>query len=270
MFNNKLVATIKSDGKIMREHGDTVYLPFGSNYSIFLKNLNVVKAEVRIKIDDQDILGGNSIIIEPSKSVDISRWLLNNDLSKGPKLKFIEKTDSIRETKTETGMDGIVEITYQFEAPPVYGWVYNSHYSYDTIYGSPRSFDASKIKVGGNIMNMNVGATVGSTSVDSALYSSPVFADTPQYNDVYCSATVLNEEGMTVKGDEVKQEFKHAYIGNLESTVHNIVLQLKGNVNEVQIKKPVYVNTKVKCSACEKKQSSTNKFCSGCGNNMKY
>jgi hypothetical protein len=121
MYSNKLVASIKTNGQIMREQGDTVYLPFGSDYAIYLKNLNTVRAQVNISIDGQDILDGNSLIIEAGKYVDIGRWLLNGDLTTGPRLKFIEKTDTIRETKEETGMDGLVEITYQFEALPVFG-----------------------------------------------------------------------------------------------------------------------------------------------------
>ena len=40
MYHKKLVASIRTNGKILREFKDTVYLPFGSEYSILLKNLN--------------------------------------------------------------------------------------------------------------------------------------------------------------------------------------------------------------------------------------
>ena len=45
MYNNKLVAAIKSNGKVLREFGEEVYIPFGSEYSILIKNLHSVRGE---------------------------------------------------------------------------------------------------------------------------------------------------------------------------------------------------------------------------------
>ena len=33
MYNQQFVVSIRCNGKIMREHGDEVYLPFGTEYS---------------------------------------------------------------------------------------------------------------------------------------------------------------------------------------------------------------------------------------------
>ena len=43
VYNEKLVASVKCNGKVLREDKDTVYLPFGSEYSILLKNMNITK-----------------------------------------------------------------------------------------------------------------------------------------------------------------------------------------------------------------------------------
>jgi hypothetical protein len=51
MYSNKLVASIKSNGKILREFNDKVYVPFGTEYSILIKNLNTVRASVNIFVD---------------------------------------------------------------------------------------------------------------------------------------------------------------------------------------------------------------------------
>ena len=37
MYANKLVASLKANGKILREFKDNVYIPFGSEYSFLLK-----------------------------------------------------------------------------------------------------------------------------------------------------------------------------------------------------------------------------------------
>ena len=47
MYESKLAAAIKVNGKVLREFNkDTVYIPFGSEYSILLKNLNTKRAIV--------------------------------------------------------------------------------------------------------------------------------------------------------------------------------------------------------------------------------
>jgi len=40
MYESKLAAAIKVDGKVLREFKDTVHIPFGSEYTVLLKNLN--------------------------------------------------------------------------------------------------------------------------------------------------------------------------------------------------------------------------------------
>jgi hypothetical protein len=48
MYHQKLVASIKANNKILREFKDTVYVPFASEYSILIKNLNTVRAVVNV------------------------------------------------------------------------------------------------------------------------------------------------------------------------------------------------------------------------------
>ena len=54
MYNNQLVASLKANGKILREFKDTVYIPFGSEYSFLLKNLNTTRALVNVFIDGEE------------------------------------------------------------------------------------------------------------------------------------------------------------------------------------------------------------------------
>ena len=56
MYNNKLAVAIKSAGKVLREFNkDEVYVPFGNEYSIFVKNMNSVRALVKVSIDGVDV-----------------------------------------------------------------------------------------------------------------------------------------------------------------------------------------------------------------------
>ena len=114
MYNKKLVASVKCAGKIMREQNDTVFLPFGEEYSILLKNLSSQKAVVHIEIDGRQVVP-DGVVIHPNVSVDLERFVIESDLNKGPRLKFIEKTDEISDHRGDTIDDGIVRISYQFE-----------------------------------------------------------------------------------------------------------------------------------------------------------
>ena len=75
------------------------------------------------------------------------------------------------------------------------------------------------------------------------------------------------DDGITVKGSEIKQEFKHGNIGVLEDQSHVIVLRLQG-FNDVgdKVEKIVTVRDKLQCKICGKVSGSGSKFCDRCGN----
>ena len=119
MYSNKFVATVKANGKVLREVGDTVFLPFGCEYSILLKNLNIVRAQATITIDGEDVLNGSALVIDPNSDLEIERFL--KDLDKGNRFKFIERSASVEQHRGVGAADGLVRIEWQFERPaPVY------------------------------------------------------------------------------------------------------------------------------------------------------
>jgi len=57
MYSNKLAVAIKSAGKVLREFNkDEVYLPFGKEYSIFIKNMNSHRALVKVTVDGLSLI----------------------------------------------------------------------------------------------------------------------------------------------------------------------------------------------------------------------
>jgi len=251
MYNSKLVASVKVGGKIMREDGEAVYLPFGSEYSFLLKNLNTRKALVKVEIDNEEVTGGG-LILHPNQTMDFERFILDNNLDAGPKFKFIEKTQEISDYRGDKLEDGLVRITYQFEAAPVYTdtWVY------PVTYGSPYR-GVTNTFYSGNIGNMNVGSSVdGSSSTVE--------------QEVYTSGTLsINDKGITTKGSDSDQKFSVGHIGNLETTSHAIILQLKGQVGQHVVQQPVTVSRKIRCEMCGKSNFiGQNKFCPKCGTNL--
>jgi hypothetical protein len=259
MYNSKMVASIKCNGKVMREHGDTVYLPFNSDFTIFLKNLNTKRVQVNITIDGEDVLDGSCLIINAGESLDLKRWLLNGDMKTGPKFRFIEKTEGIRETRGEGAMDGLIEITYQYEKPWYVGGSYHGGPYFNDPFNPTFGYrnDAS---IGSSLGGPSGGTTTGATYRSSVNYCT---ANLGTFNDA-------NEDGLTVKGEDTQQEFSSTFMGALETEKYSIVLQLKGDVNQEKVRKPITVKTKITCPVCKKRQSSNNKFCSQCGNNLKY
>jgi hypothetical protein len=244
MYNQKLVASIKSKGKVLREFKDTVYIPFASEYSILLKNLNVTRAVVNVFIDGENVVPGG-LVIDPGRTVDLERWIKNGNLSEGNKFKFIERTQAIEDGPRGIGIeDGLIRVEYQFEIPR-------------PILNIP-TWNSSTLTRGIS------GSTGDWASPMGATYSTN--ASLNSFNVTASAASFQNETGITVPGSKSTQSFQHVTVGALESTVHNIVLKLVGDLgNNKPVEKPVTVKHKPKCVTCGKQNKAHAKFCVECG-----
>ena len=277
MYNNKFVATVKSGGKVLREVGDTVYLPFGCEYSILLKNLNTVRAEVRITIDDEDVLGGNSIIVNANSDLELERFL--KDLNKGNRFKFIERTASVEQHRGVGSSDGIVRIEWQFERPiprtPFYGnqpWIVSSGGTTSGPYGSGvggssfGTYNVNGALRGVDFSNGETTRAMAASATSVTLNSMGISAQAASHEGM---ATMdwapANEVGITVPGSMSSQQFRTVAGFPLEDQKHVIVLQLKGETADNRVTAPVTVKAKPKCVTCGKVNKATAKFCSNCG-----
>ena len=123
--------------------------------------------------------------------------------------------------------------------------------------------------------------------------------NTPLKND---SLNINEDEGITVKGAQENQNWRCGSVGELETEKNTMIIRLRGVrknvVKEVdqddliekvrengkkyredlqkntkrgfrrgqkEIKKPLFVNSKIQCKICGKKNDSRNKFCYSCG-----
>lgn len=232
MYNQKLVASVKCAGKIMREQGETVFLPFGEEYSLLLKNLSSQKAVIQVEIDGRQVIP-DGLVLHPNVSIDLERFIVNSDLNKGPRFRFIEKTEQISDYRGDTIDDGIIRISYQFEMPVPYPPT--TFYDNSWYRACQTNFTLSSCVDGLN--------------------------DVGGLNDV---------AGITVNGSESNQKFQTTSVGTLESTKHVIVLNLKGQVDDIRVKTPVTVDRRIKCNTCGNINSSSNTFCGKCGTNLTY
>jgi hypothetical protein len=233
---NKFVVTIKSNGRILREVGDTVYLPFGSEYSIYMKNLESRKAVVDVTIDGIDVLNGHSLVVDANNTFTLEGFLDGNTLRVRNKFKFIEKTQQISDYRGDNIEDGLVVVKYRFEKTREY--VIDS-YTYINPYN--------------HIVYSDCG-----TDCSRKMYSTQSCIDTN-----LCSN--INDSGITVAGSESNQSFGTTTTGILEDTEHTIVLNLKGEVKGQQVCKPITTKMKVQCCTCGRKNKTNMKYCSNCG-----
>ena len=240
MYQEKMAFAIKVDGKILREFGETVYVPFGSEYSILVKNLNAVRALVTIEIDGSSITDGVRLVVGPNESIDIERSIKNGNLTAGNKLKFIEKTQEISDFRGDRIDDGLVRITYEFER--------------ESPLNSYTPF-----------ININNGYTTAINSLtrgfDTTLYGS--YTDT-----LSATNATANTAGITVEGAKSNQRFSTVNSFLTTGVKKTMVIMLKGKVEEQPVEKPISVKMKPICKTCGKKNKSTDKFCSGCGTSL--
>ena len=293
MYNQKLVASIKANSKVLREFKDTVYIPFASEYSILLKNLNVTRAVVNVFIDGENVVPGG-LVIDPGRTVDLERWIKNGNLSEGNKFKFIERTTAIEDGPRGIKLeDGLIRVEYQFEIPrPVLNiptWTtttttWNTQPWYSTtatntgVSGSLG--DRFSVTASGATYSTNVGGVMRgvdfskgeATKASAAAFINQV---APQATEIHDGSATMdwmdatmhrNDVGITVPGSKSEQRFQETTVGALDPTVHNIVLKLVGDLGDNKpVTKPVTVKAKPKCVTCGKQNKAHAKFCSECG-----
>lgn len=225
VYQNFLVASIKCQNKILREHSNTIQIPFGSTYSILLKNVNSKRALASIYVDGKTVIEG-LVLSNTDGTVEIERFL-ENDNQTGHKLKFIEKTDEISDHRGDDIEDGLVRIEYQYEQPyPLWGggliptWTSDIHYR-STLQSAP---DMSSQYTYSNDQGITVEGDYSNQKFQSG------------------NIGLLENE-------------KHIIVLNLKGF----------DSSQQPVKKATGSRDKVECHTCGKKWKSNHKFCGNCG-----
>ena len=119
MYQDRLAVAIKVNGKVLREQGDTVFIPFGSEYSLLIKNMNSVRALVSIEVDGTDATERTRLIVPANDSIELERFIKSGNLEKGQRFKFIERTSKIEEgPRGIKAEDGLIRVEFEFEREP--------------------------------------------------------------------------------------------------------------------------------------------------------
>jgi len=253
MYNSKLVASLKANGKILREFKDTVYIPFGSEYSILIKNLNTVRAIVNVYIDGENAVPGG-LVLNAGQEIDLQRAIRNGNMTEGNKFKFIERTGNIEQHRGVKLEDGIVRIEYQFEK------VYQRQ---DGIIWKTNDYHNTPLYSTGILRSTTLNQVYDSHVTYSA--TNAVGSATVSTQSMNVSAPI-NDVGITVPGSKSEQKFSTASWFATETEKHTIVLKLLGETpDNKEVRNPVTTKHKPKCVTCGKQNKATAKFCTECG-----
>jgi hypothetical protein len=297
MYKNQLAVAIKHNGKILRENKDLVQLPFGSEFSVLVKNLSSRRAKFTLHIDGTDVLDGQEIIVEANNETEMKRFIRNGNMNEGNAFKFIERTAAIEDGPRGIKVDdGIVRVEFWFEQekPTVTTTVHHHYDKWHYKYPIKKSFweppyyyrdgpfysTNSVTSTAGDLSNVKLGsatAEVRSKGIMRGMTSSASAASgtATAYNASVQSTPAMdsfspevNEAGITVPGSKVEQKFHTVYGFVAEAASHVIVLRLAGKIGAVQVAAPVTVKTKQKCTTCGHVNKSNAKFCSECGTGL--
>lgn len=245
VYSNKFVVAVKHNGKVLRDGGGVVRLPFGADYSLLLKNKNSVRALVDVEIDGQDVLDGHSLIIGPNEATTLEGFMKGMNVRN--KFRFIKKTRQISKYRGDRPDDGLVRVEFKFERP-----------------AEVQPFVVPRYKEYGD-----VSPTLGGSYHSGYTSYSASYTYTSNNTEITSENRAIND-GITVPGIETSQSFVLGNIGLLEHASHVIILQLKGRTSKgKKVKKVVTTKTKLTCPTCGKKSRSSAKFCSRCGTYIK-
>ena len=292
MYQSKLVASLKANGKILREFKDTVYIPFGSEYQFLLKNLHTQRAVVNIFIDGENVVDGG-LVLDPGREVDLERYVKNGNLTEGNKFKFIERTQAIEDGPRGVKLeDGLIRIEFQYEMPrPVFnvtndffkqyppgvrGGLFNSP-MYGGMTGiSGSTGDRFSVTASGSTCQVNVNGVLRGVDYSNgesvkATAASAINQVAPQASEMHDGMATMdwNEVGITVPGSRSDQKFSHVTMGVMETEKHTMVLKLLGETPDNKpVLQPVTVERKPECVTCGKKNKAHSKFCTECGTSL--
>lgn len=280
---NKVVACVKVNGKVLREDKNVVTLPFGSEYSIFVKNLNPSRIKVRVSVDGTDATEGCWLVVEPNSDLDLERYIRSGNMDKGNRFKFIERTAEIengpRGIKAD---DGLIRIEYQVEVvKPEPIIVEEHHHHHHDHYDYPwrsrpwtlGSFTKSAPTKGSPVRSSKLRPSASGDSLKQMSLRSFDSVDSDNIgfsgletslSEVTSAAASVSDVGITVPGSESSQSFRWT-AGFETGPSEVIVLQLRGKIADNPVVKAVTVETKLTCVTCGKTSKSTEKFCGQCG-----
>src|SRR6266702_5175982 len=277
-YKRNFVIAVKVGGKVLRENGDEVQLPFGSEYSVLLKNTNSVRAMAQISIDG--VSAGPWYILGPNSSVEIERFNNSGNQERGNKFKFIERTQAVETHRGIKIEDGLVRVEVKkekvWEPPKTVEHHTYHHHQYDyhpgryipapswPSYPSPYIIWCNTSIHNQSQQNTSYKSIAATTRASGSVQ--PMAMNMMSVN--MQSSSIPNEAGITVPGSESRQAFTSVWGFDTEPQTEVLTLKLIGRSGPVAVEKPVTVDLRAVCQTCGKRAKGDAKFCSRCGTSL--
>ncbi len=275
MYQDKLVIAIKSNGTILKEDKDVISIPFGTEYSIFIKNLNTVRVNVNIEIDGMNISEDNSFIIQPNQSIDFERFVKNKNLEQGNKFLFIQRTAAIEQHRGIGTEDGLIRVLFEFEAktespspspwlrpdvnfPPYTMPIFPGIVQWpQPYYPNENQWEKWHSNLNGTVLPEDWLKPYSSCTIPCA---GAIAKETLDYN--------IDGVGITAPGSISEQKFIMSSSFTTDGIKHVGVLKLMGYQDGKEVETIKSAKQKPKCVSCGKKNKSKAKFCVECGTGL--
>ena len=252
VYSNKFVICILVNGKVQKEKKNgVVNLPFGTEYTIRLRNKNDRRCCADIYIDGECVSGGG-YVVDANDYMDIKR---HNDRDRAFKFVSLDSEDAVDYGKNgdnDDGEKGTIEVRFRMEKEdrvkyvplpyivepverirpivpyPTEPWRPVRPYRYHTGYNV--TCDNNSSSGDPNEFSMKTTNSVQSQSQQSAYFSSCDASQTLDLNETKSSYRapegVPVEDGCTVEGKRTGQSFRTVhFVAEATETVLRIFLQ---------------------------------------------
>jgi len=255
------VIAVLSNGKVLREQHGQVFIPFGSEYTIRIKNPTYARVGVVIDVDGSTI-NQNKIVVDANSTVDIKRMCVDGDLNAGPALKFVELGhNSVQDPSNND--NGIIKVAFYKEAR-----------------SNPRWWDSTEQQCA---LSNPIGGMYGpirrnASASNSTLYTSSASSTLSSRSEAGISgairamhatqSTVSGLPGATVPGKETEQQFRTIDITFETEPTATMTLRMRGNspysLPQEQLPPSKQYNQRF-CTSCGVRIAIKDNYCANCG-----
>jgi len=282
MYSNGFAFAIKCCGRplseFIHEGGNAVYLPFGSDFELFLKNKHSKRAVVEMLVNGSKVYENGDLIIPGKSQITIEAFQPSQK-----RLRF-DREGCIGDYSPGDRDNGLVEISFRLEEhmpfytttnrwdwfPPQeihhHQWHEKYDYYYPTIFtGNDTSYHCFSSNLSGEHVSqpqvkgrgMSIGGSCKISTTAAPSFTSP-------------APSIDLEKGVVVEGSHSNQSTEEVSVGPLCSSSTTFRIRLLGNKEGETIKKAVTTkDTRYKhCSSCGERHKKIDNFCSDCGNKL--